>query len=130
MHSLSNGAVELPLSHISVRVAWHDTDWTGRVCASPETNHACTVLKNVKENKDPVAEAQIAGRPWTEIDELPPCVAERGPVMRPVNQFTPPYRTTVFRSCWASLSRESEGQPILVRAAGSTTLSTSTWIGP
>jgi len=46
--------------------------------------------------------------------------------MRPVNQFTPPYRTTVFRSRWASLSWESEGQLILVRAADSTTLSTST----
>ena len=57
MPPLSEGAVELPMSHVSVRVAWHDTDWTGRVCASPETNHACTILKNVKENKDPEAEA-------------------------------------------------------------------------
>ena len=59
MAVLSRGAVELPMSHVSVRVAWHDTDWTGRVCASPETNHACTILKNVKENKDPVAEAEV-----------------------------------------------------------------------
>jgi AAA domain/UvrD-like helicase C-terminal domain len=83
MHSLSEGAVELPLSHISVRVAWHDTDWTGRVCASPETNHSCTILKNVKERKDPVAEAQVAGQRWTEIDALPPCVVERAGFMRP-----------------------------------------------
>ena len=83
MHSLSEGAIELPLSHVSVRVAWHDTDWTGRVCASPETNHACTILKNVKEKKDPVAEAQVAGRPWHEIDAPPPCVSERAGFMRP-----------------------------------------------
>jgi AAA domain len=83
MPVLSEGATEWPLAHVSVRVAWHDTDWTGRVCASPETNHSCTILKNVKERKDPVAEAQVAGRPWTEIDELPPCVVERAGFMRP-----------------------------------------------
>jgi hypothetical protein len=57
------------------------------VCASPATNHACTVLPNVKENKDPVAEEGVAGRAWTEIDTLPPCVAERAGFMRP-NAFT------------------------------------------
>src|SRR3954470_17822425 len=83
MNPLSDGAIQLPVQHVSVRVAWHDTDWTGRVCASPATNHACTVLKNVKENKDPVAEEAVAGKPWTEIDALPPCVAERAGFMRP-----------------------------------------------
>jgi AAA domain len=82
MPSLSEGAIELPLSHVSVRVAWHDTDWTGRVCASPATNHACTILKNVKDNKDPVAEADDAGRSWSEIEALPPCAAERAGFMR------------------------------------------------
>ena len=61
---LSRGAVELPMSHVSVRVAWHDTDWTGRVCASPETNHACTVLPNVKDKKDAEAEAAVRGKSW------------------------------------------------------------------
>lgn len=79
---VSDGAVELPMSHVSVRVAWHDTDWTGRVCASPGANHCCTILKNVKEKKDPVSEEQVAGRPWTEVDDLPPCVNERAGFMR------------------------------------------------
>lgn len=42
------------MSHVSVRVAWHDTDWTGRVCAEPGANYCCTILKNVKENKIPL----------------------------------------------------------------------------
>ena len=83
MAVLSRGAVELPMSHVSVRVAWHDTDWTGRVCASPETNHACTVLKNVKENKDPEAEAEVRGKSWADVDSVPPCVNERAGFMRP-----------------------------------------------
>lgn len=83
MAVLSPGAVQVPLSHVSVRVAWHDTDWTGRVCASPVTNHACTVLKNVKENKNPEAEDEVRGQPWTDVDSVPPCVNERAGFMRP-----------------------------------------------
>ena len=85
MPNLSSGAVEIPMSHLSVRVAWHDTDWTGRICASPVTNHSCLVLKNVKEKKRPLAEQALAGTLWTDIDEpvdLPPCVNERAGFMR------------------------------------------------
>src|SRR4051812_43479232 len=71
------------MSHVSVRVAWHDTDWTGRVCASPRTNHSCTVLKNVKEKKNPEVEDDESGRSWSEAAELPPCVNERAGFMRP-----------------------------------------------
>lgn len=70
------------MSHVSVRVAWHDTDWTGRGCASPETNHACTIFKNVKENKNPEAEAEVRGTPWADLDSVPPCVNERAGFMR------------------------------------------------
>ncbi len=82
MTVLSSGAVELPMAHVSARVAWHDTDWTGRVCASPATNHACTVLKNVKEKKNPEAEDEVRGQPWTDVDSVPPCVDERAGFMR------------------------------------------------
>src|SRR4051812_1072776 len=85
MPNLSSGAVEIPMSHVSVRVAWHDTDWTGRVCTSPATNHSCLVLKNVKEKKRPLAEQEVAGTAWADIeetDDLPPCVNERAGFMR------------------------------------------------
>lgn len=75
--------MKLPLFHVSVRVPWHDTDWTGRVCASPSTNRSCTVLRNVKEYKDPVQEDLDRDRPWTQVpDRLPPCVLERAGFMR------------------------------------------------
>lgn len=82
MAVLSRGAFELPMSHVSVRVAWHDADWTGRVSASPDTNHACTVLKNVKEKKNPEAEVEVSGKPWAHLDSVPPCVNERARFMR------------------------------------------------
>ena len=84
MAPLSPGAVELPPHHLSVRVPWHDTDWTGRVCREPGANHSCSVLKNIKERKIDVVEAEVAGRPWGELDakEVPPCVVERAGFMR------------------------------------------------
>jgi len=66
-----------------VRIPWHDTDWTGRVCAAPGANHSCTILRNIKENKDPIQEEEDRGKPWTDVpDRLPPCVIERGGFMR------------------------------------------------
>lgn len=80
----TGGAQQLPQAHLSVRVPWHDTDWTGRICADPAANHWCTVLRNVHENKNPQEEAKLAGSAWSDIDEskLPPCVVERGGFMR------------------------------------------------
>lgn len=84
--SLSEGAVAIPPAHLSARVAWHDTDWTGRVCAAPAANHACTVLRNIKGKKDADAEEKQAGQGWPEhgdAKEYPPCAFERAGFMRP-----------------------------------------------
>src|SRR6266511_1319226 len=85
MSPLADGAVELPLAHLSARVAWHDTDWTGRVCQAPAANHSCTILKNVKERKDSDQEEADAGAVWSDLDaeRVPPCVFERAGFMRP-----------------------------------------------
>src|ERR1700757_1216913 len=85
MPRLASGAVELPRAHLSVRVPWHDTNWTGRVCADPASNHSCTVLKNIRENKVAEAEREDAGAPWSELEQgrVPPCVFERAGFMRP-----------------------------------------------
>ena len=82
---LASGAVQLPFSHLSVRVPWHDLDWTGRVCEAPGANNACTVLKNVAQSKDSDAEEKRTGRSWTELEDadVPPCVFESGGFMRP-----------------------------------------------
>ncbi len=34
------------VQHLSVRIPWHDTGWTGTVCADPGANHACVMLGN------------------------------------------------------------------------------------
>ena len=85
MARLADGAVALPPAHLSARVAWHDTDWTGRVCTAPGVNHSCAVLKNIKEKKDADVEEADAGLPWHELsrDRVPPCVFERAGFMRP-----------------------------------------------
>jgi len=83
--ALSPGAVELPAAHLSVRVAWHDTDWTGRICCAPAANHACAVLKNIKGKKDADGEEARAGEVWPEAgraEDYPPCAFERTSFMR------------------------------------------------
>ena len=86
--SPSGGAGKLPPSHLSARVPWHDTDWTGRVCIAPAENHSCTVLGRIKEEKDSDSEEQVRGLPWAELSQrqLPPCLLERGGFMRPAAQ--------------------------------------------
>lgn len=81
-------AVRLPPSHLSARVPWHDTDWTGRVCASPAENHSCTVLGRIKEEKDPDREEKDSGTEWGDLheDQLPPCLLERAGFMRSAPQ--------------------------------------------
>src|SRR4051794_31096364 len=85
MTQLADGAVELPRAHLSVRVPWHDTDWTGRVCEAPSANHSCTVLKNIKQNKNADCEDEDHGKRWAELarKRVPPCVFERAGFMRP-----------------------------------------------
>lgn len=39
----------LAQQHLSIRVPWHDTDWTGRVCAKPSENMACLRLERIRE---------------------------------------------------------------------------------
>lgn len=82
--ALAEGAVQLPPAHLSVRVPWHDTRWTGQVCEKPAENHFCAVLKNVKEKKNSETEAEDVGLAWSELDRnrVPPCVFERAGFMR------------------------------------------------
>lgn len=80
-----SGARALPLSHLSVRVPWHDNAWTGTVCDDPINNAECLALRRIREDKDDQAEAAVAGRPWNELKEaqLPACLNERASFMAP-----------------------------------------------
>src|SRR5688500_12263616 len=84
-----------PLSHLTVRVAWHDSQWNGTVCASPELNSFCVALSRVRESKS-ANEGKLAGRGFDKLTpaELPPCKAESGFFMSPhawVREFDHPY---------------------------------------
>jgi hypothetical protein len=74
-----------PLSHVSIRVPWHDSAWNGTVCSAPADNAACLVLKRIHEQKDDAAEVRVAGRAFSDLApaQLPPCLAERVDFMSP-----------------------------------------------
>lgn len=73
------------LKHLSVRVPWHDTIWNGCICANPNTNGACLVLKNCALNRNDEQETQLAGQSLESLEEsqFPVCIGERGTFMAP-----------------------------------------------
>ncbi len=83
--SLSKGARQLALQHVSIRVPWHDSGWNGTVCRNPRENTSCLVLKNISENRDDVREEPCGSKRIDELDESewPPCVSERATFMAP-----------------------------------------------
>jgi energy-coupling factor transporter ATP-binding protein EcfA2 len=74
---------KLPLSHLSVRVPWHDTSYDGRICADPLANGACLRLLRISEQRDDKREVELAGSMWGDLPlvDLPPCSAERAGFM-------------------------------------------------
>lgn len=65
--------------HISIRVPWHDNEWSGSVCKCPENNPFCMVLRNIADSKNVDNEMGLAGRKWCELssEQLPACKGER-----------------------------------------------------
>ncbi|NVO05249.1 MAG: AAA family ATPase [Rhodoferax sp.] len=89
--------VNMFVSHISVRVPWHDNQWNGRVCSKPCDNGSCVVLPAIAESKSDDEENRCAGLRFDEIDErsLPPCLKERVTFMAPFpvrRRLTHPYK--------------------------------------
>jgi hypothetical protein len=62
MKSLAPGARRLPTHHITIRVPWHDSGWTGSVCTRPLENTSCLVLPRIGEGKRDEVEVRCAGR--------------------------------------------------------------------
>jgi hypothetical protein len=77
MHS---AAIQLPVQHLSVRLPWHDSGWSGTVCNAPSKNSWCMVLKRIREERNSAAEEDVAGGAWSDLSEaaLPACLTERG----------------------------------------------------
>ena len=77
-----NGARKLATQHITIRVPWHDSGWSGRVCAAPSGNTSCLALTRIADGKR-ADEDKIAGQPFDVLDTAlrPPCVEERAGFM-------------------------------------------------
>ncbi|SLK17374.1 hypothetical protein SAMN06272722_11179 [Paenibacillus sp. RU5A] len=39
------------IHHLTIRVPWHDSKWSGKVCEDPESNVFCSTLKRIRETK-------------------------------------------------------------------------------
>src|SRR5262245_62212597 len=74
-----------PLRHLSVRVPWHDSGWTGTVCRDPAGNTSCLVLKRIGETREDALEVGTRGKSLTVLSETqwPCCSSERGHFMAP-----------------------------------------------
>lgn len=75
----------IPLRHLSIRVPWHDSGWTGSICKNPGKNAACLILPRVREDRKPEAEEPLAGRLISDLpqNQWPPCISERATFMSP-----------------------------------------------
>jgi hypothetical protein len=47
--------------HLSVRLAWHDSGWNGRICRAPHLNASCVVHDYIREKRDDQLEMNHAG---------------------------------------------------------------------
>ena len=85
MAKLSDGARQLPLQHLSIRVPWHDRGWDGSVCANPRGNNSCLALPRIGETRDDAAEEKLCGRSWEGLaeEDFPACQAERAAFLAP-----------------------------------------------
>jgi hypothetical protein len=72
-----------PLQHLSIRVPWHDTGWTGLICEAPSANGSCLVLPRIRETRLDAVEDEHHGKDWDDPSaQLPACVRERAGFMR------------------------------------------------
>ena len=71
------------LSHLDVRVPWHDARWDGTVCRAPGRNSFCLDLDNIHKSRDDDREERHAGRHLADLplDQLPACRNESGAFM-------------------------------------------------
>jgi hypothetical protein len=54
MSALEQGARQLPLRHISIRVPWNDTNWSGVICQKPGESISCLILPRIRASRKDV----------------------------------------------------------------------------
>lgn len=82
------GARQLPVHHLTIRVPWHDKGWRGTFCNNPCGNTSCTILPRIATGRDDKFETEHAGESIEGLakEQLPPCVDEHGTIMAPFAQ--------------------------------------------
>ncbi len=77
------GARNLPVQHLTIRVPWHDSGWKGTFCQTCTANTSCTVLPRIATGRDDAFETLHAGESIEALDrsQHPPCVDEHGTFM-------------------------------------------------
>lgn len=66
-------------SHITVRLAWHDDGWNGRVCKEPHKNVHCVGCHSypgdmIRDKRDLTWEQSVAGQKFKDLEKIPACV--------------------------------------------------------
>lgn len=77
------GARNLPVHHLTIRVPWHDHGWVGTICKDCIANTNCTVLPRIAKSRDDEFETRHPGQTIENWDkqQFPPCVDEHGTFM-------------------------------------------------
>jgi hypothetical protein len=94
----AQGIGRMSLRHLTVRAAWHDSAWNGRICAAPSANSYCLDLDRIRASRDDAAEDADAGIDISTLPagRLPACQAESGMFMNPTawtRTISHPYAT-------------------------------------
>lgn len=59
-------------THLSARIAWHDSAWNGSVCRKPSCNTSCIVHDYIRDARKDDFEDANAGKPFADLDGHPP----------------------------------------------------------
>ena len=66
-------------THLSVRLAWHDSGWDGRICQDPHLNAYCIAHEHIRDSRDDAEERNSAGTALADLEGwLPPCSRDTG----------------------------------------------------
>ncbi|TDT44567.1 ATP-dependent exoDNAse (exonuclease V) alpha subunit [Halospina denitrificans] len=66
-------------THMTLRLAWHNDGWNGRICQNPAQNTYCVGCASypgelIREQRDLEWEKRNAGKKFNELDRPPPCM--------------------------------------------------------
>ena len=93
------GARQLSRQHVTIRVPWHDSGWTGRVCTAPSANTSCVALSRIAAYKR-ADEDSARNLAFVDlgVSELPPCVDERASFLSEQDLFLKKQHPYKYRS--------------------------------